>query len=222
MIDCSPGASFEPVDDEFIGEIAILAADSKTNALNFEDEDDFIDEDALTIQFSDHQKRSITFEDVDDDDMGDPDEADYWFADRRFSSLIVCYEQSLDENRSSANSLQGEDDADDVPEIDTNRPTLNTVSSLTQDNAEVKFFQFVFVVMLRHMFESWLPRQLFQGGNILKSGSLSNIQKKEYRTMRTRKLQFADNQFEVIPQLKRDEGGLNVISHREEPSDERA
>jgi len=178
----------------------------KTNALTFEDEGDFIDEDAVIIQFSDHQKRSVTFEDVEDDDMSDPD--NYWYADLSFSSLIICYEQNLDENRSSANSLHVEDDADDGPAIDTNTPTL-TVSSLTQDNAEVKFFQFVFVVMLRHLFESWLPRHLFQGGSILTSGSLSNIRKKEYRTMRTRKLQFADNQFEVIPQLKRDEGELN-------------
>lgn len=175
-----------------------MSTDSKTNALTFEDEDDFTDEDAVIIKFSDHQKRSVTFEDVDDDDMSDPD--NYWYADLSFSSLIMCYEQNLDENRSSANSLHIEDDADDVPEIDTNTPTL-TVSSLTQDNAEVKFFQFVFVVMLRHLFESWLPRQLFQGGNILTSGSLSNIQNKEYRAMKTRKLQVADNQFEVIPQL---------------------
>ena len=181
-----------------------MATDSKTNALNFEDKDDFIGEDALIIprcsdeKFSD-QKRSVTFEDEDDDDMSDPDEADYWYADLSFSSLIMCYEQSLDENRSSANSFHGEDDADDVPEIDVNRPTLissgtvHTVSSLTQDNAEVKFFQFVFLVMLRNLFESWLPRQLFQGGNILTSESLRNIQKKEHRKMRTRKLQVGDN-----------------------------
>ncbi len=146
-----------------------MATDSKTDALNFEDEDDFVDDDALlTIpNCSDEkcfdQKRCVTFEDIDDDDMSDPDGAHYWYADISYhvDDALMCYERSLDENRGSAPSFHREDDADEVPEIGVNRPnllgyrqtTLHTVSSLTQENGEVDFFHFVFLVMLRHLFE---------------------------------------------------------------------
>lgn len=93
----------------------------------------------------------------------------------------------------------------------------NTSSSSTQqeDQIEIKFYQFMLLMMLRHMFGSFLPTE-FDPMNIfntrkrhlLTQGGGSNSEKRDFRkTMKLRTLQYGDNNktCEVLPQLKREE-----------------
>jgi hypothetical protein len=176
----SPGTSLKAEDDDFTREIAISTPESKSDAFVFEDGDDFIGEVVFPTPKigSDEKisrKRSVTFkdddDDDDDDDMSDPDEANYWYADL----------SNFDAARSAFDG--------------------KNVNSLTLHDVGVKFYQFAFLAMLMQLFESWLlpDQQWHTPRTMLKSGSdVGNGEKKEFRTMTTRKFQFADEKFEVI------------------------
>lgn len=119
-----------------------------------------------------------------DDDVSDPDDADYWYAD----SIKV------DVNQSGRDLYV-------IPEMDERKvepiPTNKIVNcnnalpslSLRQDDFDVKLFQLMALVML--------PGEL--------DSCTSNMQRKGSRKMLQREWENADEQFEVVPQLHRDD-----------------
>lgn len=136
------------------------------------------------------------------DDVSDPDEANYWY-----SALSTSFEGN-----------QSDLDSDEIPEISdsisvTSQTTIvscNDSNSLTKDQAEIKFYQLMVLMMLRHLFGSWLPGEFDPWQNIFKAQLLQaqrgggGVRKKRkgFRTMMKRELHFVDKKFEVVPQLQ--------------------
>lgn len=117
---------------------------------------------------------------------------------------------SLDENQSpmKASSTENTQNTMDNTDIEDTKQTTN---KSTQDQLEVKFYQFMLLMMMRHMFGSWVPELDEAMQNIFKNKPLltqygSKGEKKAFRKMMTlRTLQFNDNSTcDVVPQLKRE------------------
>ena len=251
------GASFDPDDDDddYIGVIDVVVTspdysrDGTDGAFVYDDvdDDDAMDGNSAEVEVECHSddrggKRIVTFvEDLgddhcskedDDDDMSDPDEADYWYA-----TDLPCDDVPYsDMDRSPTNAIDdGADDGwdDDVPEIDvaeegkstygnntgcdrrqmTARRDVAANSSIRHNDTDVeaKFYQFAALIVLRHLPLGQLcpPRgrmfRSFPSGAGAVPGK-TNHQGGELRTMTTRKLQFAnEDEFEVIPRLKGDD-----------------
>ncbi len=147
------------------------------------------------------------YDDADDDDVSDPDEANYWY-----SALTTSFDGN-----------QSEFDTDDILEIsDSNENThknsiasRNDANSLSKDQAEIKFYQLMVLMMLRHVFGSWLPGELDPWQQIFKSQLLQaqcagggGKKRKGYRRMMKRTLHFTDKKFQVVPQLHRENDNM--------------
>ena len=207
--------SFSSEEDNFIGVIALNSPESTTSALRKRKVVTFQEEDSVVIISSIPQDDHSTlfpnlvdvYDDADDDDVSDPDEANYWY-----SALTTSFDGN-----------QGELDTDDIPEIsDSNDNThknsiasRNDANSLSKDQAEIKFYQLMVLMMLRHVFGSWLPGELDPWQQIFKSQLLQaqcagggGKKRKGFRTMMKRSLHFTDKKFEVVPQLQREDDNM--------------
>jgi len=207
--------SFSSEEDNFIGVIALNSPESTTSALRKRKVVTFQEVDSVVIISSIPQDDHSTlfpnlvdvYDDADDDDVSDPDEANYWY-----SALTTSFDGN-----------QGELDTDDIPEIsDSNDNThknsiasRNDANSLSKDQAEIKFYQLMVLMMLRHVFGSWLPGELDPWQQIFKSQLLQaqcagggGKKRKGFRTMMKRSLHFTDKKFEVVPQLQREDDNM--------------
>ncbi len=207
--------SFSSSEDGFIGVIA-LASPESTISTRRKRKVTFQGLDSLELMVSStpqdcsadiSSNKLVTDSDDDDeaDDVSDPDEANYWY-----SALSTSFDGN-----------QNELDSDDIPEIsDTYDNTFhdsivtrNDANSLTKDQAEIKFYQLMVLMMLRHVLGSWLPGELDPWQHIFKAqllqaqygGGGSGKKRKGFRTMMKRKLHFTDKKFEVVPQLQRED-----------------
>ncbi|KAL9187431.1 hypothetical protein ACHAXT_001534 [Thalassiosira profunda] len=218
----SDETSFEVAEVEecngFIGEVAIstppktLSSSYARSASFSDDEDCFIGELTIAtprtalaeklVPLNDSvEAAAIEFEDGDlnESKMSDPDEGSYWYADLDlggFDDVEQSQIRATEEGQSTANDY---------------RQMHKSVQVQDQsEKAEIGFYYFMSVMMLRHVFGSWLPETLDPVANIFR-GQLTvgdDSERKEFRkTMTLRELQVKDDRCEVVPQLQRDAGG---------------
>lgn len=172
-------------------------------------------------------------------EMSDPDEGDYWYSRLVKDQSPMRKKEGTDDvpeidaveletQQLIDNETEDGDDDYDVPEIDSQSiiavkslysGTMDNVSSATQqqedDQLGIKFYQFMILMMLRHMFGSWLPEDIDPSNSFFNNSELitdtenenkSETEKKEYRKKMTlRTLQYKDSKVEVVPQLKRED-----------------
>ena len=172
-------------------------------------------------------------------EMSDPDEGDYWYSRLVKDQSPMRKKEGTDDvpeidavelktQQLIDNEIEDGDDDYDVPEIDSQSiiavkslysGTMDNVSSATQqqedDQLGIKFYQFMILMMLRHMFGSWLPEDIDPSNSFFNNSELitdtenenkSETEKKEYRRKMTlRTLQYKDSKVEVVPQLKRED-----------------
>ena len=209
--------SFESNGD-FIGEISVStpkSSPSREKVVMFEEEEVFIGELAVSTP----QKAAL-------DEMSDPDEASYWYAESKGldnDRSPLRPSASNNQTQHSNNTHEKTEEEEDVPEIGSTSTANNnqkydaeTSNKSMQDQMEVKFYQFMLLMMLRHLFGSWLPGEInpfttnmFKNKLLTSGGSKS--EKREFRKMMTlRKLQYKDNKCEVVPQSKREEDNLTT------------
>lgn len=216
--DYSADVSVDSQEDDFIGEIAVSTPRyEKAPTYAYEKVDDFRRETTVPTPrsssktFSPERFMEEEVEDF-DDEMSDPDEANYWYEEES---------SSLDENQRptkaySTNKTQNTDDIVTEIEVSKKARTTNNAKNTaknpqmksTQDQLEIKFYQFMALMMLRHVFGSSLPKELDPMTNIFNAKLLltqcSNSEKKEFRKMmKLRTLQWKDDKCEVVPQLRR-------------------
>ena len=223
----SQEAPFEAECDGFIGEVAISTppktlSSSYARSVSFsdDDDDDYIGELTIAtprtvlaeklVPLNDSvEAAAIEFEDGDlnESKMSDPDEGSYWYADLDlggFDDVEQSPIRATEERQSTANDY---------------RQMHQSVQVQDQsEKAEIGFYYFMSVMMLRHVFGSWLPATLdpvaniFRGQLLLTNGEGS--ERKEFRkTMTLRELQVKDDRCEVVPQLQRDaEAGVRGLS----------
>jgi len=94
-------------------------------------------------------------------------------------------------------------DEKQLPEIEATKQQTNKPE---QDPLEMKFYQFMLLMMLRHVFGSWLPQLDLAKKNLFLTQYGSKSKKKEFHKMMTlRTLQLkGKNACEAVPQLKRE------------------
>ncbi len=203
-------------DDNFIGVIAIDSHEYTTSARQRRKVVTFQDVVSAEVMVSSTPQDNDTAlspnwlvaynDDADDDDVSDPDEANYWYS---------ASSTSVGGNRSDL-------DTDDIPDMSgsknassqTTIVTRNDTNSVTKDLAEIKFHQLMVLMMLRHFFGSFLPGVFDPWQNLFKTqllhaqhggGSGGKKGRKGIRTMIKRELQVTDKTFEVNPQLQRED-----------------